>query len=84
MVWCGVTFLGGDWGGGRGKGRGFLSGGGFFFSKEKENRTRAKKMEEVKTHVGSKFFLSSSDLKSMRVGNNKIMFRPSSMMGVRQ
>ena len=35
-------------------------------------------------HVGSKFFLSSSDLKSKSVGNNSIIFLPSSMIGVRQ
>lgn len=33
---------------------------------------------------GSKFFLSSSFLKSMRVGKSKIMFLPSSIIGVRQ
>ncbi len=35
-------------------------------------------------HVGSKFFLSSGDLKLIKVGNSKIMFLPSSMIGVRQ
>lgn len=35
-------------------------------------------------HLGSKFFLSSGDLKLIRVGNSKIIFLPSSMIGVRQ
>ena len=32
----------------------------------------------------SKFFLSSGDLKSIKVGNSKIIFLPSSIIGVRQ
>ena len=32
----------------------------------------------------SKFFLSSGDLKSIKVGNSSIIFLPSSMIGVRQ
>lgn len=36
------------------------------------------------TYVGSKFFLSSSDLKFISVGNKSIMFLPSSIIGVRQ
>ena len=39
---------------------------------------------DADAHVGSKFFLSSSDLKSMSVGNKRIIFLPSSMIGVRQ
>ena len=35
-------------------------------------------------YVGSKFFRSSSDLKSIKVGNNSIIFLPSSIIGVRQ
>ena len=35
-------------------------------------------------HLISKFFLSSGDLKSINVGNSKIIFLPSSIIGVRQ
>ena len=35
-------------------------------------------------YVDSKFFLSSSFLKSIKVGKSKIIFLPSSMIGVRQ
>ena len=41
-----------------------------------------KQVDDV--HLGSKFFLSSGDLKLIRVGNSKIIFLPSSMIGVRQ
>lgn len=37
-----------------------------------------------RSHDGANFFLSSSLLKLINVGNNKIMLRPSSIMGDRQ
>jgi hypothetical protein len=38
----------------------------------------------VGADVGSNFFLSSCDLKLIKVGNKRIILRPSSMIGVRQ
>jgi hypothetical protein len=64
-----------------------LAGEGKKRKKKKEKKramTKERKKKQEKTYLGLKLALSSSFFKCTKLGNSKIMFLPSSMMGLWQ